>query len=80
MVVPTHAVVLPRQYSIKDSTVLILVAIAELPDKYREVLKLRYIQNLPLSVAAQRAGCSQNTFYQRVHIATNMLKTKLYSR
>ena len=54
--------------------------IAELPEKYREALKLRYIQNLPLSVAAQRAGCSQNTFYQRVHIATNMLTAKLHSR
>ncbi|MHC4757143.1 MAG: RNA polymerase sigma factor [Planctomycetota bacterium] len=55
-------------------------AIAELPEKYQEALNLRYIQNLPLSVAAQHAGCSKNTFYQRIHIAINMLKTKLHSR
>lgn len=55
-------------------------AIAELPQKYREAFSLRYIHNLPLSAAAQRAGCSKNTFYQRVHIATDILKSKLHSR
>jgi RNA polymerase sigma factor (sigma-70 family) len=54
-------------------------AIAKLPQKYQEALSLRYIHNLPLSVAAQQAGCSKNAFYQRVHIATSILKSKLRS-
>lgn len=53
--------------------------IAELPEKYRKVLELRYTQNLPISIAAEHAGCSKNTFYQRVHRAIKVVKAKLNS-
>lgn len=51
--------------------------VANLPEKYREAFELRYIQNLPLHIAAKRAGCSQNTLCQRVCRAIKTVRIRL---
>ena len=48
-----------------------------LPFKYRQAIELRFLQGLSPRLASKYAKCSPNTFYQRVHIATRMLKDKV---
>jgi len=42
-------------------------AIEKLPSKASQALKLRFIDGLSPKEASKKAGCSVNTFYQRVH-------------
>jgi RNA polymerase sigma factor (sigma-70 family) len=51
--------------------------IADLPKKSREAFELRFIQNLPLPIAAERAGCSENTLCQRVCRAVKTVRAQL---
>ena len=62
----------------KDISIKLLrKTIADLPEKYRVALELRYIQNLPVSIAAQHAACSEKTFYQRVSRAIKTVRAQL---
>ena len=76
---PRDAVQIEDESSKSISLEVLNKIITELPGKYRKVLELRYTQNLPVSLAAEHAGCSKNTFYQRVHRAIKMIKAKLNS-
>ncbi len=64
--------------SIKNVSLKVLnVIVANLPNKYREAFELRYIRNLPISVAAKLSGCSQNTLCQRTSRAVKIIRNKL---
>ena len=49
-------------------------AIAELPENYREAIVWGCLSDLSGHDAAERLGCSENTLYQRVFQAKQMLK------
>ena len=49
-------------------------ALAKLPPKARETIRLRFIEGLSSKEAAKRAGCSVNAFYKRLHDAVKALK------
>ena len=52
-------------------------AVAELPELYREAVVWGCLSDLSGSEAATRLGCSENTLYQRVFKAKQMLKKKM---
>ena len=52
-------------------------AVAKLPELYREAIVWGCLSDLPGREAAQRLGCSENTLYQRVFKAKQMLKKML---
>jgi RNA polymerase sigma-70 factor (ECF subfamily) len=47
--------------------------IAKLPPKSRQALKLYFIDNLSTKQAAQKSGCSMNTFHQRLYLGIKAL-------
>ena len=52
-------------------------AVAKLPELYREAVVWGCLSDLPGRDAAQRLGCTENTLYQRVFKAKQMLKKML---
>ena len=52
-------------------------AVAKLPELYREAVVWGCLSDLSGSKAAERLGCSENTLYQRVFKAKQMLKRKM---
>ena len=52
-------------------------AVAKLPELYREAVVWGCLSDLSGSEAAERLGCSENTLYQRVFKAKQMLKRKM---
>lgn len=50
-------------------------ALGRLPPKAREALCLRLVEDLNPAEAARRAGCSLNTFYQRLSYALKALRS-----
>lgn len=46
----------------------------KLPPKAQQALTLHFIDGLSSKEAARKAGCSANTFYQRIHFAVKVLK------
>lgn len=52
-------------------------AVAELPEIYREAVVWGCLSDLSGSEAAARLGCTENTLYQRVFKAKQMLKKKM---
>ena len=52
-------------------------AVARLPELYREAVVWGCLSDLSGSEAAERLGCSENTLYQRVFKAKQMLKTMM---
>ena len=52
-------------------------AVARLPELYREAVVWGCLSDLSGSEAANRLGCSENTLYQRVFKAKQMLKTMM---
>lgn len=52
-------------------------AVAELPELYREAVVWGCLSELPGHEAALRLGCTENTLYQRVFKAKQMLKKML---
>lgn len=51
-------------------------ALGQLPPKAREALRLRLIEDLDPAEAARRAGCSVNTFHQRLSYALRALRSR----
>jgi len=49
-------------------------AIAELPNKTSEAIKLRFIEGIAPKNAAQKAGCSVYAFYQRLYYGIEKIK------
>ena len=49
-------------------------AVAELPENYREAIVWGCLSDLSGHDAAERLGCSENTLYQRIFQAKQMLK------
>jgi len=49
-------------------------AVAKLPPKARQAIKLRFIDGLSSKEGARNAGCSVNTFYKRLHMAVKALR------
>ena len=49
-------------------------AVSELPENYREAIVWGCLSDLSGHDAAERLGCSENTLYQRVFQAKQMLK------
>jgi RNA polymerase sigma factor (sigma-70 family) len=54
-------------------------ALTKLPPKAKEAIKLRFINGLNSKEAAKKAGCSTNTFYQRLFLGIKAL-VKLENR
>ena len=52
---------------------IIQEAVVKLPPKARQALELRFIKGLSTRQAAQKSGCSMNTFYQRLHLGIKAL-------
>ena len=52
-------------------------AVADLPELYREAVVWGCLSDLSGSEAASRLGCSENTLYQRIYKAKQMLKKTL---
>lgn len=64
--------------AIRDETAtLIRQAVAELPTKYREVIVLRYLEELPLGEMAELLGERRNTIEVRLTRAKKLLEPKL---
>lgn len=68
--VPTE----PKDGSVEKKLVELEHAISELPELYRDAIVWGYLSDLSGSEAAARLGCSENTLYQRVFKAKQMLK------
>lgn len=60
-----------------DMTRPLYKAIANLPSKSRQAIKLRYLDNLAISIAAKTAGCSCDAFRKRLYRAKNRLRDML---
>ena len=79
---PIHQPVAPGDSD--DTQDLILKALSSLPPAARQALELAIIDELPPQQAARQAGCSPNTFYQRLYLArkaiTQILKLQLQQK
>jgi RNA polymerase sigma-70 factor (ECF subfamily) len=74
---PDPVSLVERQELIK----IIEETLAKLPPKEREALRLRFIDGLSTEQAAEKAECSINTFYQRLHLGIKaLIKFKLENR
>jgi len=56
---------------------MLMEAIAKLPNKTLEAIKLRFIEGIIPKNAAQKAGCSVYAFYQRLYYGIGKLKNFL---
>ena len=52
-------------------------AVEQLPEKYREVMQLIYVQDLTAVAAARQLGLGENAVYMRVARAKGMLREQL---
>lgn len=52
-------------------------AMRNLPRRHRDILEIAVLSNLTGKEAAELAGCSENTLYQRVRRAKQALKSQL---
>ncbi len=55
----------------------LLLMVQNLPDKYRQIVILRYYHDMPLEEAAQTLGWSRSTAYHRLQKALKALKVDL---
>ena len=53
------------------------IAIASLPEIYRETVHIALLSGIGMEEAAALLGCSQNTLYQRIHKAKQLLREAL---
>ena len=61
----------------ESDTRVITKAMHELPDNYREVLFLRYIDELPVKEVAELVGESENAISVRIHRGLKILRKNL---
>ncbi len=65
--------------SVANDVERIYTLLRRLPPKAREALKLRYLDGLPSKEAAALAGCSEQTFYVRLHRALQGLRSLVHA-
>ena len=61
----------------ESDTRIVTKAMHELPDNYREVLLLRYVDELPVKEVAQLVGESENAISVRIHRGLKILRKNL---
>lgn len=61
----------------ESDTKIVTEAMHELPDNYREVLLLRYIDELPVKEVAELVGESENAISVRIHRGLKILRKNL---
>lgn len=67
----------PEELAQRELRMRIVDAIESLPEDYREVAVLRYLEDLPYSEMANRLGLREDALRKRIHRANGMLREKL---
>lgn len=65
-----------RQISAQQLKKAIEDAVAQLPPKARQAIRLRFIEGLSSKEAARKAGCSIDTFYHRFYEGLKALRNR----
>lgn len=64
---------------VKELVEEVKTSISKLPDKLREAVELRLLEQLSYREGSLRAGCSVSTFYERFKEGIKILKEKMRS-
>jgi len=67
----------PERLSRRELRLKIVEAIESLPEDYRQVAVLRYLEDLSYREIAARSGLREDTLRKRIHRANAMLRQKL---
>jgi len=67
----------PERLSQRELRLKIVEAIESLPDDYRQVAVLRYLEDLSYREIAARSGLREDTLRKRIHRANAVLRQKL---
>ena len=68
---------LPPRTQPSNISQIIRNAVAQLPPKARQAIKLRFIEGLSPETAAEKAGCSLDTFCSRTSKALKLIRQKI---
>lgn len=77
---PTEAADFEQDLEVKEETELVRKAMAELPEKYREVVALRYLQSLDGKTMAKLLGEPEGTIRNRLFRALEKLRQALQKK
>ena len=67
----------PEELTQRELRMRIVSAIESLPEEYRQVAVLRYLEDLSYKEMAGRLGLREDTLRKRIHRANGMLREKL---